>query len=159
MILLKIILITGFALILFQDIKERQVYWFLFPLVALISGILFYNSTILELFIINVLVNLAMVVFLLTIVYSYSIFKLKTSPKNVFGLGDALLFIGLAFSFASISYIVIFVFSLIFSLLLHLLLKQKNKVTTIPLAGYMSLFFILVYVSNWTGITTNLYSI
>ena len=159
MILLKIILITGFALILFQDIKERQVYWFLFPLIAIVSGILFYSSTLPELFIINVVVNLVMVIFLLTVVYSYSRFKLKTSPKNVFGLGDALLFIGLAFSFASISYIVIFVFSLIFSLSIHLLLKQKGRESTIPLAGYMSLFFVLVYVSFWTGITSNLYSI
>jgi hypothetical protein len=37
------------------------------------------------------------------------------------------------------------VFSLVFSLVLHLALQYKNKEKTVPLAGYMSLFFGVVY--------------
>ncbi|RZN79962.1 MAG: hypothetical protein EVB11_12025 [Winogradskyella sp.] len=159
MILLKIILLITFFFILFQDIKERKVYWFLFPIVAIVSGVLFYNDTLPELFVVNVIINLFVVILLLVVVYGYAKFKLKTSPKSVFGLGDALLFLALTLSFSSVSFIVVFVFSLIFSLALHLFIKTKNKSLTVPLAGYMSLFFMLVYISHWTGISTNLYHI
>ena len=159
MVLLKTVMIAVLFSIFYQDLKERKVYWFLFPLVAVVSGLLFYNNTLRELFTRNVLINLAFTAFLLIVVYFYSKWKLKTSPKHVFGLGDTLLFICLAFSFASISIITLFVFSLIFSLVLHLILREKQKNKTVPLAGYMSLFFMLVYLSYWSGITTNLYSL
>lgn len=159
MVLLKTVMIAVLFSIFYQDLKERKVYWFLFPLVAVVSGLLFYNNTLRELFTRNVLINLAFTAFLLIVVYFYSKWKLKTSPKHVFGLGDTLLFICLAFSFASISFITLFVFSLIFSLVLHLILREKQKNKTVPLAGYMSLFFMLVYLSYWSGITTNLYSL
>lgn len=155
----RLILLLVFLVILYQDVKERMVYWFLFPLVALVSGILFYNSTLPELFVVSVLTNLLVVVFLLIVVYVYARFKLKESFNKVFGLGDVLLFLALAFSFSSVSYIVILVFSILFSLVLHQILNFKLKEPTVPLAGYMGLFFMLVHVSYWIGITENLYNL
>jgi hypothetical protein len=69
------------------------------------------------------------------------------------------LFFVLAFSFSSISFIILFVFGLIFSLVLHLLLKKKSKHSTVPLAGYLSLFFSIAYVSHWGGILKSVYII
>lgn len=77
--------------------------------------------------------------------------------KNTFGLGDILLFVALAFTFASMSFIIFFIFGLVFSLLLHLLLKHKSKLKTVPLAGYLSLFFSVAYISNWLGFLPTLY--
>lgn len=157
MLILKIILITSLGLIFYQDLKERQVYWFLFPLVGVSSAILFYNSTLPELFYVSVGMNFIFISVLLSIVFIYAKLKLKSTIKEVFGLGDALLFIGLIFSFSTVSFLVIFVFSLCFALLLHLIVKQHSKLESVPLAGYISLFFGIVYISHWSGITTSLY--
>jgi len=96
---------------------------------------------------------------LLLVVYIYSKFKLKTALKNTFGMGDILLFLGLAFSFSSISFVVLFVFALVFSLVLHLFLKKKSSYDTVPLAGYMSLFFMIAYATHWLGGIPHIYSI
>jgi hypothetical protein len=69
------------------------------------------------------------------------------------------LFIGLIFSFSTISFLTIFVFSLLFTLVTHLIIKQYSKLQSVPLAGYISLFFGLTYLSYWSGITTSLYSL
>ena len=77
--------------------------------------------------------------------------------EDTFGLGDLLLFIALAFTFASVSFIILFVFGLLFSLILHLLFKNKSKLKTVPLAGYLSLFFLVAYLSHWFGLLPTLY--
>ncbi len=146
-------------MVLFQDTKERQVYWFLCPLVGLCAGILLYQNTLSQLFYATIVINLAFVLILMTVIFLYSKLKLKTSISNTFGLGDSLLFFALIFSFSSISFIVLFVFGLIFSLILHLLLKKNSKHHTVPLAGYLSLFFAIVYISNWIGILESVYTI
>ncbi len=158
-IIIKFILIFTLIFILIQDVKERQVYWFLFPIVGLCCGVLYYKSTLPELFQIAILMNAFFVSILLLIVFLYSKFKLKTNLRNTFGLGDVLIFIALSFSFSTVSFLVIFIFSLFFSLALHLVFKKKKKGITIPLAGYISLFFAFVYISFWIGITNSLYSI
>jgi Type IV leader peptidase family len=157
MLIVKIILILSLGYILYQDIKERQVYWFMFPISALCFGILFYRNTLQELFYVSVLINFIFVSLLLGFVYLYTKIKLKTDFNTVFGYGDVLLFIGLSLSFSSVSFIIIFISSLIFSLVLHLVTKKQSM--TVPLAGYMSLFFGLTYVAFWFGFINSLYSI
>lgn len=159
MLFLKIILLGSLGFILYQDVKERQVYWFLFPIIALCTGILFYNNTISELFISASLLNLIFVTVLLIAVYLYSRFKLKTKFNHVFGLGDVLFFFAVCSSFSTISFIVIFSCSLFFSLILHLFLSQNKKSLTVPLAGYMSLFFSFIYLGFWTGLIQSVYQI
>ena len=145
--------------ILYQDIKERKVYWFLFIIVASSAGYLYYTHTFFELFWRTSLINLGIIGIVFLVLEAYSKFKLKVALKDVFGLGDALLFFGVCFAFPVAAFIIFFVFSLLFSLLLHLILKQKTKETSVPLAGYMSLFFIGIYLLHWTGFLPNIYSI
>jgi len=158
-IILKSVLIAVLILILIQDVKERQVYWPLFPLVGLCCGILYFKNTLPELFYISVLMNIVFVSILVLVVFLYARLKLKTSLGSTFGLGDILMFLALSFSFSTVSFLVIFVFSLFFSLVLHLVIKKKKKVATVPLSGYMSLFFVFAYLSFWLGISNSLYSI
>ncbi len=146
-------------MIFLQDTKERQVYWFLFPIIGMCSGVLLYKNTIPELFFRYVLVNVMFITLLVSVVYLYSKFKLKTTIRQTFGLGDGLLFLALAFSFSSVSFIILFVFGLVFSLVLHLFLKQKSKHNTVPLAGYLSFFFAITYLAYWSGILKSVYSI
>ncbi|WP_299272409.1 general secretion pathway protein [uncultured Psychroserpens sp.] len=159
MLALKIILIILFVLIFLQDYKERQVYWFLFPLVGLCSGLLFYQSTLPELFLVSIALNSGFIIFLLLIVVLYAKLILKLNVSEAFGLGDALLFISLIFSFSTVSFLTIFVFALCFSLVTHLILKKRSKLKTVPLAGYLSLFFGLSYIAFWAGITNSLYAL
>ena len=145
--------------IFYQDTKERSVYWFLFPIVAFAAGYLYYTNTLFELFWRTSIANLGIIALIFLVLQAYSKFKLKTDVKEVFGLGDALLFIGLCVAFPNVTFIIFFVFSLLFSLLLHFVLKNKMKVKSVPLAGYMSAFFIGVYFIHWTGFLPNLYNI
>lgn len=158
MILIKIILIITLGFIFVQDYKERQVFWFLFPLVGLCCGILFYNGTLPELFLTSVILNFAFIGILLLTVILYSRLVLKVNVSDAFGLGDALLFGGLVFSFSTVSFLVIFVFALAFSLITHLSLKRFSKIKSVPLAGYLSLFFGASYIAFWLGITNSLYA-
>ena len=159
MLILKIILICSLGLIFYQDLKERQVYWFLFPILGICSAILFYNNTLPELFYVSVGVNFIFISILLLTVYLYAKLKLKSNFKDVFGLGDVLLFIGLIFSFSTISFLIIFVFSLFCTLILHVVVKQYSKLQSVPLAGYISLFFGIAYLSYWSGLISSLYAL
>lgn len=158
MVLVKILLIITLGLIFVQDYKDREVFWFLFPIVGLCCGILFYNGTLPELFITSVILNLAFIGILFLVIALYSKLVLKVNIINVFGLGDALLFVGLVFSFSTISFLVIFVFALAFSLIAHISLKRFSKIKSVPLAGYLSLFFGTSYIAFWLGITNSLYA-
>ncbi|WP_298760654.1 general secretion pathway protein [uncultured Psychroserpens sp.] len=159
MLIVKLILILLFAMIFFQDYKDRRVHWFLFPLVALCSGFLFYKSTLPELFLVSVALNTFFILFLLLVVTLYSKFVLKVNVTETFGLGDAFLFISLIFSFSTVSFLVVFVFALFFSLIIHLILKKYSRCKTVPLAGYLSLFFGFSYLAFWFGITNSLYAL
>ena len=159
MYILKVVLIGVLIMVLIQDVRERKVYWFWFPIIALCAGTLLYRNTIPEMFYITLLVNLAFVAVLLLVVMLYAKLKLKTAAANTFGLGDALLFLTLAFTFYTVPFIILFVFGLLFSLLLHLVVKHKSKHHTVPLAGYLSLFFAIAYVLYWLGITESVYAI
>lgn len=141
---LKFILILLFFTILYQDCKDRLVYWFLYPLVGILALVIQYFILPFNSILLNVGTNLILVLFLLLVCYVYTRLR-KLEFTNSFGLGDVLFFIFIAFTFSTISFLVLFIFSLFFSLLLHLVLSRKDKQKTVPLAGYMSLFFGVVY--------------
>ena len=142
--LLKLILIFIFFTILYQDYKDRLVYWFLYPLVGMLAAAIQFLIVPIESIMLNIGVNLCLVLFLLLVCYVYSRIR-KIEFLNSFGLGDILFFIFISFTFSIISFLVLFIFSLIFSLLAHFLLSINSKDKTVPLAGYMSLFFGIVY--------------
>ncbi len=151
MIYIKFLLVISFLIVFFQDLKERHVYWFLLPIIGLLSGMLFYQNTLIEIFIISLSMNLLFIALLILVIFLYSKFKLKSDFYKSIGLGDILLFLALTVSFSTVSFIVIFISALIFSLALHLILNKLQKAVTVPLAGYMSLFFLISYVFHWAG--------
>ena len=157
MIFIKILLIVVLVCTAFQDIKERQVYWFLFPIVGICLGVLYFLNTLPELFYVSVLFNLTFVSMLLGVVYLYAKLKLKTNFRNVIGLGDILMFFFLIFACASISFMVLLPSALIFSLVLHLMLSKSSKTSSVPLAGYMGLFFGITFLAFWSGMIDTLY--
>jgi hypothetical protein len=142
----KFLLLSVFFLILYQDCKDRKVFWFLYPIIGILVFLLHINFVPIYSALINTSINLLFVTTLLLVCYLYAAVKLKKPLlKEVFGLGDVLFFIFISFSFSIVSFFVLFVFSLVLSLLLHFVLKHKQIEKTVPLAGYMSLFFGAVY--------------
>ncbi|MHC0446369.1 hypothetical protein ACWA1F_13245 [Flavobacterium sp. 3-218] len=141
---LKLILIILFALVLYQDYKSRMVYWFLYPIIGIFAFAIQVNAVPVSVALVNFGFNLLFVVFLLSVTAIYIKFK-KLDFRNTIGIGDVLFFVFIAASFSIVSFWVLFVFALIFSLLLHLILTAKKEPATVPLAGYMSLFFGVVY--------------
>lgn len=157
-IVVKLILVISLLIIFYQDFRKRAVWWFLFPLFLLASGYLHYVNSIFNIFLLNSGLNFLIMSIILSISFLYAQLKLRVSFfKEAFGLGDLLFFIGLTVAFPTISFIVLFVFSLLFALGLHLLLSVSDKKTTVPLAGYSSLFFLLIYLAHWSGLYKNLY--
>ena len=166
-ILIKIILLISLLLILYQDIKQRQIWVILLPIFAVTGSLLFYYSTMTSFFLYSILINLALVGVLILINYLFAKFILKMSLfKEALGIGDVLFFIAFAMSFPTISFINFFVFSLLFSLVLQMMLKlfskEKKQITednfnTIPLAGYMSGFLIAIYSYHWLGFYQSIY--
>ena len=155
---IKIILISGLFLILYQDVKERAVWWFLFPLFALSAGYLHFRQSLVDIFLHQILINFSIVLILFSGAFIYSRHKIKVNFfEEAIGLGDLLFFLGLAVAFPSEAFMVILVFSMIFSLLLHVFVSRTNEMKTVPLAGYASLFLISIYLSNWLGLYKNLY--
>ena len=157
MLIIKIILIVTLGFIFYQDVKERQVYWFLFPLIAINCGVLHYFETLPELFFNAVVINLIFVSALLIVVFLYARYKLKAPFAQTIGFGDLLVFLALSFSFSTVTFIILFNCGLLFSLALHISIK-KNLIT-VPLAGYMSLFFELTYLVYWSGFINSVYII
>lgn len=141
---LKLILLLVFALVLYQDFKSRLVYWFLYPIIGILAfAIQLYNIP-LFIAVTNLGINLLFISLILFISAVYIKFR-KLDFKNTIGIGDILFFIFISGTFSTVSFLILFVFSLIFSLILHLVLNNKKEQITVPLAGYMSLFFGVVY--------------
>ena len=158
LILIKLVIMVCLFTMLYQDIKERAVWWFLFPILAICAGYLHFKIRPEGMFLIESLFNILVLVIILSISFLYVRFKMKVSFfKSAFGTGDLLYFLFLTVAFPTIAFIFILVFSLIFSLVLHLFISKKGQ--TVPLAGYSALFLNFVYFSHWSGIFQTLYSI
>lgn len=144
--ILKLLLIGVFFLIFFQDSKDRKVYWFLYPIIGVLVFVLQIKEISLYPALLNAAFNLGFVSLLILVCFVYAKLKLRQPfLTEVFGWGDILFFVAIAFSFSIVSFLILFVFALLFSLLLHLVLKRKQTDKTVPLAGNMALFFGVVY--------------
>lgn len=148
LVFLKILIISTFVCVLYQDIRERMVYWFLYPLIGIQGFLIQLYYIPLDAILIYSIINILLILVLITISYLYFRFFLNRKYINEsIGLGDLLLFVFLSFAFPTITFWILFVISLLLSLVLFILIKQtNNEIKTIPLAGYMSLFFGFMYI-------------
>ncbi|MGX7666036.1 hypothetical protein [Flavobacterium pedocola] len=145
MLFVKAVLLFCFLTIFIQDYKERMVTIFLYPLMGLLLFLIHVNEISFSISGFSFLSNLIFITLLTSVCFLYAKYRLKKKLAEVLGLGDILFFIFISFSFASISFIITFIFALFFSLTLHLVLKNKSNHETVPLAGYMAFFFGVIY--------------
>ena len=160
LIVVKLILLFSLGIIFLQDLRDRRVWLFLFPLFAILGTYLFFAKVESRFFYQSILINLSLVLVVVLTNYVYSRFILKKKfLKEAMGLGDVLMFIGFALSFPPVSFLNFFVFSILFTFVLHVVLKRlkKSAQKTIPLAGNMALFLIFIYLIHWTGYYETIY--
>ncbi len=158
MLILKGLILFNLGYIAQQDLKNREVYWFLFPSILVLLGFNHYKNSLPINFINTSLINTMLVVLIIAVLFLYSSLRIKRPFfKEVFGLGDALFFLVLAIAFPTVTFTILFVLSLIFSTGVWLILKNNSRYTTIPLAGYMSLFLIFILIGAWSTNSINLY--
>ncbi|MNQ31803.1 hypothetical protein D3C85_451840 [compost metagenome] len=154
---LKLILILVFLIVLYQDFNNRLVYWFLYPIIGVLAfAIQLYNLPVTIVFF-NLGVNLLFVTLILGVSYLYVKYR-NLDFKNAIGIGDILFFVFISCTFSIVSFLILFVFALLFSLILHFVLSNKKEQQTVPLAGYMSLFFSAVYAVSFCYNSTFLYA-
>lgn len=151
-----IIILLG---IVFQDLRERKVYLWLFILAGILIGVIHFKEVLLEQFLVSAIINCCVILTIIGILFMYSKIVLKKSLKDSFGLGDFLFFIVLAIGFPTVTFLILFSFSLVFSLLLYLVLKKKLKYQSVPLAGFQALFICAIFIINWGFNLGNLYLI
>lgn len=160
LVAIKILLFLSLMFIFFQDYRDRKVYVFLFPLFGILGTYVFFLNSALEYYIFSICINFGVV--LIVVLMNYLIAKLvlkKNLLKEAMGLGDILFFIAFAFCFPTVTFINLFVFSILFTFVLHWILTKllKNKTSDVPLAGYMSLFLISIYLVSWLNLYDSLY--
>jgi len=155
----RLALIIILIYIFYQDYKSRLVYWFLYPLAGAFAFYIHARSASVAIAFTNALANIAFCFIMLLIALAYVRLKLKLNLKDSIGSGDILFFVFISFSFSIISFLVLLIFSLIFALVTHLLLKKaKQPDHTVPLAGYMAFFFSQIYAYSLFFDTNFLYA-
>jgi len=150
-VFLKLFLVGLLSLVCYEDFKYQAVTAWYFLVIASIGGYLFLDTTpVVVVYLCQIFVNVALVGMVLMVLYTYSWYKIKRPFfSEVFGIGDVLFFIFLAVSFPVISFLVIFSLATFFSLILSKVLPRLRKQKTVPLAGLMAVFVLVVYLGAW----------
>ena len=158
--MIQLLTILSCTAIAIQDIRERMVYWILFPIMGIFLGWLHLLHTDVNRFIINIGGNVFIMVCLLMILWAYTKFLRKQQFLNAsLGLGDVLCFFAFALGFPTVTFIVLLASSLCFSVLSYIVLNYYVDAKTVPLAGFICLFLIgVIVISEVTGFVS-LYTI
>ena len=149
---LNIILGSGLLLTFLQDWKFRAVHWVVFPVLGATALFLLKISLIghWEILIYNA-------AFLITVIFCLSAYVMIKEGRFVnlfrehFGFGDLLFLLVIIPLFSPQNYILFFITGMFLSALLHLLLTIKKPISTIPLAGYLAIYLLLLKIVDWIG--------
>jgi hypothetical protein len=145
---LDILVITLAVLITYQDIKQRRVHFIaLAAFIGLLVVKAVYLSAYIEVLLLEILMNLTIVGVMILLLWIYFKFLRKKRLFEVIGMGDILLFVAFAIAFEAGTFIIHLTMSLVFSLIFHFIFKNHyKKHKTIPLAGFMCIYFIGILV-------------
>lgn len=174
-ILIKVITLVSLLAIFYQDQKERQVFWWLLGIALVVLPLLHFWAVGVWQFGIHIAMNLSVLALLLIVLLVYTKIRMpEHSFLQVFALGDILFLLALALGFSTVSFITLLVFGMLFSLVLHQIWKitlsrkrsnttlklttiTQDLIATVPLAGYLALFFTGVLIIHWLGFYDALY--
>ena len=160
MLVLQLFAMTGCGIIAFQDFKERKVLWILFPILGLLLGGIHIFQVGLEFFTFFAVSNLILVSSVLLILWIITHYVFKKGFLDVsFGLGDILFMYAFALGFPTVTFIILLVGAIFFSLLAFTLMKVLAKSETVPLAGLMGIFLVAIMLLTHLPNSPSLYFI
>ncbi len=135
--------IVLFGVTAYQDFKDRAISWYL-PLLILLLGLVsaFVNETILW---IDYFASLSFVVLQIVGLYAYLAIKKKSIKINLtgefLGWGDLLFFVAIIPYFGFKEYVVLLITGMALSLLAQKIVQIFYRSDSIPLAGWLSIFY------------------
>lgn len=137
-------LMITLLLIFLQDLKRREIHIMLPISIFLISTrLVFENEEKWRIIAGNIV--FFMVTFLITVVYmSLKSKKILNPFQHYFGLGDLLFYISITPLFYLYNYVVFFISSLIFTIVIQVVFKSFVK-EKIPLAGLASIMLVVIF--------------
>jgi hypothetical protein len=144
------ILLLCLVLIFIQDLKHRRIHVILpiviFSLAFLIVPLKKYDLV--EILFLNTgffFITLG----ILTLYMSLKSKKFLNPFKHYFGLGDLLFYVAITPLFLLKNYILYFILSMLFAILMQLGLKKFIKDETVPLAGFSALFLFIILLKDY----------
>ena len=132
------VLLILLGITLFQDVKYRGVHWSVFPML-LICAALYRVGQIDWLHVGYNLLFLIVLMSSLTLYLSLKQGTLINITRGFFSWGDILFLLAIIPLFDLRSYMMLFVFGTIATLVLHLIVLLFKRQHTVPYAGYMSI--------------------
>lgn len=159
MLTLQLLSMFGYCIIAFQDIKDREVTWMLFPFLGSCLGLTYGLQVGASVFTYVIMVNLILTTCVLLLLYAITKLIFKKPFLDVsFGLGDLLFLYVLALGFPTMTFVYILVGSLLFSLMAFFLMKILLQTKTVPLAGLMGIFLMALSLLALMPGTPSLYA-
>lgn len=147
--LLNILLVLLLVLCIVQDWKYRGIHFLVFPilfaLTLSINRLQKFDLTELGYSLIFIGTNLLV----LSIYLSIKNKGFVNIFKNYLGIGDVLFFVAMAPLFSFRNYILFFITGMLISMVFHLLLGRFQKHDNIPLAGYLSIYILVLIGINY----------
>ena len=138
-------------LIFFQDVMQREVYWFLFPIAFALCGVYFSQMLPLIQLLAHFGVNLLIIGVLIVIVMAYLYLRFRDTKIllwNYLGLGDVLFFGVVGICFSPLNFVLFTIVSLLLSLLFSVVFMKRN--TTVPLAGFQAICLQITLIAQLT---------
>lgn len=151
-----LLLLLTLLLVFFQDWKYRRIHVLLPVCIFMVSSYLTYFKSITFK---SIVFNVAFFLITLSILVIYMSLKNKQflNPFNhYFGLGDLLFYIAITPLFLLPNFILFFILSMIFALLLQVSFKKFTTSDTVPLAGFAALFLVIVLIKDFFSFYQNL---
>jgi hypothetical protein len=143
---IKILILAVLLVTIYQDLKMRLIHVAL-PILLLGFGLLMNWNSLNYIEWGKSFLFLVLNFIVVTVYFSIKNKAYLNPFDKLIGWGDVLFFIALIPFFDFRAYLIFFVLSLLFSLLLFLVMKSiYSKYKTVPLAGFMALFFIGIIV-------------
>ncbi len=141
------ILFISFGIILYQDIRYRQIH---IGLPILIFAIIVYMN--IEIISLAEILKSALFIAInfgaITIYFSIKNSKIENPFSSYVGMGDLVFLVAVTPMFSFRNYMLFFISGMIFSLVLYGIFQNKDNQQTIPLAGYLSLYIMLLMIPN-----------
>jgi len=154
--ILYFILFILLGITFFQDCKSRRIFIGL-PVLILITSIFLSEGFVASYLVLNIIV-IVLIILGLTLYYSISKRRFINPINRFLGVGDLFFMLSIVPLFSTHKFILFLIIGFIISLIIHLCYSFFYKVKTIPLAGYLSGFLMILVLCNVFLFNYNLFN-